>query len=73
MDSPHTRAKQFGDDESSDDDDGSGHERSRRSLLKRDISPFGDHAAVDFTGGKSKSVSKSKGKGEGPFGDDNAL
>jgi hypothetical protein len=66
--SPHTRAKQFGGDESSDDDDGSGHERSRRSLLKRDASPFGDHAAADFSeGGKAKT------KGESPFGDDHAL
>jgi len=68
MGSPHTRAKQFGDDESSDDDDGSGHERSRRSLLTRDASPFGDHAAADFT-----ESTKAKTKGESPFGDDHAL
>jgi hypothetical protein len=71
MGSPHTRAKQFGDDDSSDDDDGSGHERSRRSLLKRDASPFGDHAAADFTDGTL--AIKSKTKGESPFGDDHAL
>jgi protein OPY2 len=68
MGSPHTRAKQFGDDDSSDDDDGSGHERSRRSLLKRDASPFGDHAAADFMEG-----TKPKTNGESPFGDDHAL
>lgn len=72
-DSAHVRAKRGMDESDDSEDDSSPHERSRKSLMRKESSPFSDSAAVESRSISSLNSAKERANTESPFDDRNRL